>query len=121
MHILRDSSSIHAMLASSPAGELHQLIQARVDELQEYVEHDLGEVVHIAVVSQSDSAADLEAAMGVPLASMPTDVAQEHTNWYELTYVLRSDGFGVVVFIPKHPAIDPSLLALCVSCSEGTS
>jgi len=32
---------------------------------------------------------------------------------YEMVFVLSDDGFGIDLFVPKLPGIDPRLLALC--------
>ena len=38
-------------------------------------------------------------------------VCEAHAQWYEITFVLSSDGFGVVVYVPKT-CTDATLLAL---------
>ncbi len=121
MHLLRDSASIQLMADTTEDTELSRLIHIRINELAEYVSNDLGELIHIAVVDRDDLAGDLDCATGYDLTSLPTEAVEEHDTWFEVTYVLGSDGFGIVVFIPKHPDIDPGLQALCHHCSEGTS
>ena len=44
-------------------------------------------------------------------------VCEAHAQWYEITFVLSSDGFGVVVYVPKT-CTDATLLALCERFAE---
>jgi len=122
MHIFRNSASIRGAVEAFANDELSLLITTRINELQEYIEHDLSEVIHIVVIEPTDAITDVDAALGFGLLTYPVEVIEAHAHWYELTYVLRSDGFGMVVFVPKHPDVALGLKALCAqACSEGTS
>jgi hypothetical protein len=121
MHIYRNSASMQGAVEASADDELSLLITARINELQEYIEEDLSEVMNLVVIEPDDMLRDVASALGFNLLTQPLDVIEEHIGWYELTYVLRSDGFGMVVLIPKHPDVAPCLRALCVlASSEGT-
>lgn len=122
MHIFRNSASMQEAVDAFKHDELSLLIATRIDELQEYIENDLNEIINIAVIEITDAITDVGIALGFDFLTYTVEVIEEHTHWYELTYVLRSDGFGMVVFIPKHPDLAPCLQALCIpACSEGTS
>lgn len=41
------------------------------------------------------------------------EILEEHAGCYEMVFIISDDGFGVEVFIPKRPGIDPDLLAMC--------
>lgn len=74
-----------------------------------------------------DTLASLEGQSGCPIASNPFDdsrfpdpdfapvceVIEEHPGCYEMVFILNDDGFGVLIFVPKHPGIDRELLSLC--------
>jgi hypothetical protein len=97
------------------------LIDTRIQEVSEFIDGDLGEVMNIYIIGPGDTANELERAMGVPVTTYPLELMEEHSDWFELTYILRSDGFGAVVFIPKLADIHPTLLGLCTQYSEGAS
>jgi hypothetical protein len=41
---------------------------------------------------------------------LPPEIHDEHEGWHELVFILSDDGFGLVLFIAKHPATDARLL-----------
>ena len=116
MQICRDTDSIYEALRSSQDAELNQLMSAHIERLQECGDMDLGELVHFVVFEQGDSITDLDAALGFPIMTnrfdntrfgqagfMPSwETVEAHILWFECVYVLRDDGFGVVVFVPAN-------------------
>jgi hypothetical protein len=95
-------------------------ISKRIEELSEYADYDLAELVHIFVVQPGDTLADLDVALGFVAEDRAVDAIDSHPGCYELTYVLADDGFGVVVYVPKSPGIDPRLLEVCATrATEG--
>nr|WP_316640026.1 hypothetical protein [uncultured Roseateles sp.] len=127
MFVLRDAAAVEAFLASSPDAELHGLIAGRVQELSEYDDYDLSDLVNFIVMEASEPVSQLDTALSFPalinrfdghaygsaeFTPSWEDLA-DHSGWYEMTYVLRDDGFGLVVFIQKHPGLDPGLNAMC--------
>lgn len=119
MHVYRDTASIHDAHAKALGSELGELISRRIQELAEYEDYDLSELVHILVIEPSDAQTQVEAELGFSLAACPPDMVESHASWYEITIVVSDDGFGWVVFLPKHPDTDPELLALCAQhCKE---
>ena len=115
MQICRDTDTIYEALRSSQDAELHQLISAHIERLQEFGGMDLGELVHFVVFEQGDSITDLDAALGFPIMTnrfdgirfgqagfMPSwETVEEHILWFECVYVISDDGAGVVVFVSK--------------------
>lgn len=119
MHVYRDTASIHDAHTKALGSELGELLGRRIEELVEYEDHDLSELVHILVIEPSDAPMQIDAQLGFSLSARPPDVVESHANWYEMTIVVSDDGFGWLVFVPKHPDTDTELLALCAQhCKE---
>ncbi len=111
MHVLRDAASLRGAVTALP--EVAPFIERRIQELEEYDDYDLGELVNVCVAQAGDTLAQVEQALGFTLDSRRADAIDSHPGWYELTYVLGDDGFGVVLYVPKNPAIDGQLLEAC--------
>jgi len=41
------------------------------------------------------------------------EALEEHSHCFEMLFILSDNGFGIALFIPKHPGIDADLLAMC--------
>ena len=41
------------------------------------------------------------------------ETLEEHATLYEMLFIQSDEGHALVLLIPKTPAIDPELLALC--------
>ena len=124
MYVLRDSAAARAFLVAGPDAELAELINTRVNELAEYTD-EIGDLVTFIVIQAGDAIETIDAALGFGILSnrfdripfgapgfTPSwDSLAEHADWFELTYVLSDDGFGIVVYVPRTAA--PELLAMC--------
>ena len=113
MQILCDSPSIQKLLATQ--AELTRLITGYVERLSDYEGYELGQLVQFVVMTRSDTAIELEAALGFSVRVnrftgcrygepdfLPSwEVIEAHHFWYEVVYVLSDDGFGIVIFVPK--------------------
>jgi hypothetical protein len=119
VQIFRDSASIRGAVTQVP--EVAPFISKRIEELSEYADYDLAELVHIFVVEPGDTLADLNAALGFVVADRPVDAIDSHPGVVELTYVTTDEGFGVVVYVPNSPDIDPRLLEVCATRSTESS
>ena len=122
MQILCDSTSIQKALAVQ--AELSRLIQGHIDRLNDYEGYDLSQLVRFIIMASSDTAIDLEAAMGFSIRTnrftdcrygdpdfQPCwEVIEAHQLWYEIVYVLSDDGFGLILFVPKDA--DPELTGM---------
>jgi cell division ATPase FtsA len=113
MHVLRDDASIRRAVTQIPA--VAPFISKRIEELSEYADYDLAELVHIIVVEPGDSLAELDEALGFAIEDRAVDAIDVHRGCWELVYVQADDGFGVVVYVPKGADIDPRLLDLCAA------
>ncbi|WP_411341327.1 hypothetical protein V6U71_05650 [Sphingopyxis sp. J-6] len=113
-------------LASPIDADLKRLLALRRNQLLEHDGYDLGELVHIVVAEPRDTLATIEGVVGVPLSTNLMDgihhgepgftanfeYVARHGRWFEAVLILSDDGFGVVLFVPDHPNVDASLLAL---------
>ena len=113
MQIYRDSVSIHNARVSALCSELGDLIGQRIEELAAYEGDDLSQLINILVLDPTDALAAIDDELGFSLLARHCDVAQSHRDWFDLTFVLGDDGFGVVVYVPKHSDLDPRLAAYC--------
>jgi hypothetical protein len=113
MHIFRDSASIRGAVTQLPA--VAPYISKRIEELSEYADYDLAELVHIIVVETGDTLAELDAALGFAIEDRAVDAIDSHPRVYELAYVVGQDGFGFVVYVPRSPDIDPRLLEVAAT------
>ena len=113
MHVYADSASIHDAHASAMGSELGELIGRRIEELADYEEPDISALIKVLVLEPSDALIEVDAALGFSLLDRHCDVVENHREWFELTLVLSDDGFGVVVYVPKHSNLGPLLLAYC--------
>lgn len=116
MQPLRTHASIYLTAQHHPDPDLRKLISRRIEELTDYTE-DLAELIHIFILEPSDTLTTVDVQLGFSLAERPIDVIESHPGWYELTIVLSGDGFGVVLYVPKHQEMDPKLLEICASHS----
>lgn len=107
--------------------DIRRLVERRFVEVcngEPYDPEIHGEMI---VVEPGDTPASLEGQSGCSIAGNPFDetrfpgpafvpaceVIEEHATCYEMVFILNDDGFGVLIFVPKHPGIDRELLSLC--------
>lgn len=134
MHVLRDAESINAFLTKHLNAELNRLIERRIEDLADFDDIDLGDLVSFIVMEPADQACQLDDHLGFSVLanrfdgcrygdsgfSPSWDELTQHSEWFELLYVLRDDGFGVVIFIPKNIPGSPELLAMCAAYASPT-
>lgn len=125
MHVLRDRQSVAKVVDPS----LRALIEQRVEALSEFDDCELHELVTFVVVEPSDSVEALDAQLGIHVLVNRLDgtrfgesgftpsfeLLEEHAGYFEIVFVLSDDGFGIEVFVPKHPDVDSELLAMCAA------
>lgn len=117
MHPLRNDADIHHTAQHHPDLQLRKHLSRRIEELSDYTE-DLAELIHIYILEPSDTLTSVDVQLGFSLGERPIDVIESHLDWYEITIVLSDDGFGVVLYVSKHPDTDPKLLEICTSLSK---
>ena len=133
MEIFKTSESIQSAATQHPDAELRLLLPARIESLSDLLdEFPLSDLMHVIVMETGDTAQSLEIALSLPSlnyeaghgldlsdpAFVPSwEVCEDHAQWYEITFILSSDGFGVVVYVPKT-CTDATLLILCERFAE---
>jgi hypothetical protein len=117
MLIVNTPDSFERALDSCLAENIKRLLAARAD---------LIDLATFVIPAPGDSMADIEAAVGIPIATNFVDDASygepefvpsfewvmDHGALYEIPYVLSDDGSGVVLIVPDCEGINPVLLSL---------
>ena len=123
MRILRDAADVAAL----DDAELRALIERRLDEREIGDAFDAELHGAFVVMVRGDGLAEVEAAVGIPLLVNPVtrvaygdpafspifEYAGRHARFYELVFVPGGGDEGVTLFVPRHPDVEPRLLALC--------
>ncbi|MBK9440717.1 MAG: hypothetical protein IPN53_05120 [Comamonadaceae bacterium] len=66
----------------------------------------------ILIVEPGDTIANIDALLRFPILAGRHEFILEHTDWFELVFIISDDGFGITGFLPKTAAL-PELLAMC--------
>ena len=125
MQIYQDTASILAAASTHPDTQLRHLLTLRIESLVEFNDIDLADLLQVLVLESGDSVADMFGHLGLcpdhlalsyPDPALPDfcpawEVIEAHGRWFELTFVLRDDGSGVVVFVPD--TADAELIEMC--------
>lgn len=123
MKVLRDPQSV---MTIADAG-LRALISQRFAELSQDQSYEPDLLGIIVVVEPGDRLEELERQTRCPIRGgwcpnasydepdfIPAwEYLDEHACCYEMVFVLSDGGYGVVLIVPKHPAIDECLLRIC--------
>lgn len=135
MYVLRDADAIQGFLVSHHDPDLHQLISSRLQDLSEYADCDVAELVNFLVVDAGDAIEQVNAQLGFPILcnrfndvpfgspgfTPSWDDLVAHEAWYEFLYVLSDDGFGLVVFVSKHFQASTDLLSMCTQYARSNT
>ncbi len=123
MRILRDAADVAALEDK----ELLALIERRLDEREIGDAFDAELHGPFVVMVPGDSLAEVEAAIGIPLLINPVthaaygdpafnpifEYAGRHARFYELVFIPGGGDEGATLLVPRHPDVEPRLLALC--------
>jgi len=112
MHVLRDDLAIRGAVTTFP--DLRPHLQRRIEELSEY-DCPLHDLVNLYIAEPGDGPDDISREMEIDFKARPTDAMEAHPGCYELTFVLRDDGFGAVLYVPIRDDMNPEVLELCAS------
>jgi len=129
MRILRDPAEVDEL----PSGLVRSLLHQRMAELS--IDEPFDPAIHgyFVIVETCDAIGDIEQATGCRLRSNRFSTARfgdvgfvpdwellefhpassTEPGYFEFTFVLSDDGFGVVLLSPDIDGLDPDLLALC--------
>ena len=126
MLTITDGGSLSRALNTSLDLRLKQLITDRIRQLDV---DDLTTVARFMIVQPSDTIINLDRALnfsvfqnaadgtryGDPNFSPGWEWIEDHGYSYELVFIFTDDGFAHVVFVPRDPGIDASLLDFCAT------
>jgi hypothetical protein len=108
--------------------QLRQLIELRIQGIEECCPWDANELGPIIVVEPGDTATDLESAMGFSILQSIFDESRfgddgfapafefaeiVGEDLFELVYIVGDGGYGYDIFIPNRPGLDPVLRSFC--------
>lgn len=113
--------------AKVPDQDLRSLIEARIKDIEPFIESRLDELVRFIVVDPGEPLDCVDAQLGFSVLSncwtgtrfgesgfSPCfELIEEHAAWFEIVFIFSDGGEGAEVFVPKHPDVDPVLLAMC--------
>lgn len=113
MQLYEGMPAVRSVLPSIFGTELGAVIGRRIDELSEYLEVYDPSFLRVIILEPIDALTTLHDVLDFSLVEKNCDVIESHEEWFELTLVLRDDGAGVIVYIPKSLTADPGLLSYC--------
>ena len=124
MVVITDQSQIAGITDT----HLRQLIERRIQEINECCPWDANELGPFIVVEPGDTAADLEPVIGFSVFEGIFDSSRfgdedfapsfefaeaVSGDLFELVYVVSDSGYGYDIFVVNRPGVDPTLLAFC--------
>lgn len=124
MVVISDPSQI----ATISDSHLRQLIEQRIQGIEESCPWDADEIGPIIIIKPGDTAADLEAVMGFSILESMFDESRfgdddfapsfefaeiVGKDLYELVYIVSDGGYGYDIFIPNLPGLDPVIRSFC--------
>ena len=118
MNIIRTAEAFARLLATHPDPDLKALLQAQADRLAEYDDYTLEELAMIAVIQPHDTLEGIDTALGWTLLdgdifAKPVELIDLRSGWYEVTFILGDDGFGLVLYVPDTKGTNEQLLRAC--------
>lgn len=123
MIVIRTAEEMARALSSPLEPELKHRLQTHFDQLAEWTDFGLGELVVFVIVEEGDTLEHAEAAYGQTLvqdcafANLP-ELVENHGGWIEATIILSDDGFGLVLMVQVGPMADSRLIAASRNARE---
>jgi len=103
-----------ATVASVGDPMVRVLIEERIGFMADGDDFDPDVHGFFVIADVSDRLEAVEAAIEAPLLTHPgVECIEHHPGWLEVVLIPDTGDFGVVVFIPDHPDIDPRLRDFC--------
>ncbi len=107
--------------------DLRNLIELRLSQLSDGGTYDPDRDGELFVVEPNESIDAIETEVGFPVLTNPVDgtrygeadftpaseCIESHETAFEI--VFATNDFGFAVFVPKHPAVDSTLLSMCAA------
>lgn len=135
MIIINTPDAMVRALASPLDPLLDRLLRLRVEWLTGYEGYAPTDLATFAIIEPTDKLAEIEAALFITLTVNSIDGSrwpepdftplwercEDHGGLFEITIILDDSGYGYVLFVPDHDAIDPNLLSLCRAFADARS
>lgn len=119
MIIIHTEVEMAHAIAAPPDPVVGSLLQTQAEALACYEGYELTELAQFAIIQPSDTTDTIEQSLGCQLLddagsfTKPAELISEHAGWYEVTFILSDDGFGLVLYVPKGERTDCRLLQAC--------
>ena len=116
MIVIRTAEEMARALDSPIDPELKHCLQAHWDRLSEWQDYELSELAVFLIVQAGDTLEQAEVIIGQTLVqegcfTIPPELVARRGGWFEATFILSDDGFGLVLLAEQGPAADPRLMA----------
>lgn len=118
---IRTAEEMARVLATPIAPPIADALSKHLERLSAYTNYELGDLAVFAIVQAGEPLSTIEEALGLALIGADTDflrpaeLIREFGGWYEVTFILSDDGYGLVLFVPIDEATEPRLLHACKS------
>jgi hypothetical protein len=109
MIILRDPQQ----LSQVAQPDIQAFLRQRFRDLGDSDEHGF-----FILVEPNDNMAALEAETGYSFLNADFEYDADHGRFFEMTFIITDNGFGLIVIIPNAENIDSRLLELCAEYAE---
>ena len=127
MRVLRDTPSINTEIKENTDLAIANLLTRHLQFGAEFNPDDAADLLTVFIIEPRDSLQTIDAAMdgcfltnhysgrrlGDPGFVPCFETLEEYATVYEMLFIQSDEGHALVLLIPKTPAIDPELLALC--------
>lgn len=118
MIVIRTAEDMARALDSPLDPDLMQCLQAQRDRLSEWSDYDPSDLAMFVIVQPGDRLTDIDTACGWKLVedgifTQPVELFAQHGGWFEVTWILSDDGFGLVLCVSTAAISVPELLAVC--------
>ena len=131
MKILRDPVAVPLLNDRA----LQHLVEVCFSRLTAIPPYDPDVMGWVAIAEPGDLLEELEQATGCPIHrgwgqdssfgcsefSPAWEYLDEYETCYEMVFVLEDSGYGVALYVPKVPGIDPRLQQLCMDYATPAS
>ena len=118
MITIRTADEMARALDSPLDPNLKQRLQVHWDRLSEWEDYELSELAVFLIAQPGDTLEQAETAFGQQLVRdskfcfLP-ELIDQHGGWFEVTFILSDDGFGLILLVQVDPNTDSRLLAAC--------
>ena len=118
MIVIRTAEAFAHALDSPLDPELKHCLQDHWDRLAEWQDYELSELAIFVVVQAGDTLEQAQAIIGQTLVqdgsfSLLPELIDRRGGWFEATFILSDDGFGLVLLVEIADSTAPDLLAAC--------